>query len=210
MDFAKQPEGNYFLKYESDNKIVTILMNHFFKAMDDLLWNAEFHSTYEAGCGEGFVSEHIRQLMEKKKVEGKIFATDISPKAISEAVLRFRGIHFEVSSIYRTQQPDRAFDLVVASEVLEHLENPEKALEELIRVSGRYLLISVPCEPIWRISNMARGKYWRTLGNTPGHIQHWNRRQIVDLLSRHCEVVKVSSPFPWTMALCRIRPLTEG
>jgi hypothetical protein len=30
----------------------------------------------------------------------------------------------------------------------------------------------VPREPIWRIGNMARGRYLGDLGNTPGHIQH--------------------------------------
>jgi hypothetical protein len=52
--------------------------------------------------------------------------------------------------------------------------------------------------------NMARGAYWSTLGNTPGHLNHWSRGSFVKLLSRHGEVVEVRSPFPWTMLLVRL------
>ncbi len=72
--------------------------------------------------------------------------------------------------------------MVVTSEVLEHMEDPERALGQLLGVCGGYLLVTVPNEPIWRILNMARGKYWRRLGNTPGHVQHWNKRTLRKLI----------------------------
>jgi hypothetical protein len=51
---------------------------------------------------------------------------------------------------------------------------------------------------------MARGAYWRALGNTPGHLNHWSQRSFVRLLSSHGRVAEVRSPFPWTMALVRL------
>ena len=48
--------------------------------------------------------------------------------------------------------------------------------KELCNENG-FILLSVPKEPIWRICNMARGKYWKDLGNTPGHIQHWTKKK---------------------------------
>ena len=41
-------------------------------------------------------------------------------------------------------------------------------LAEMARVASRWLLVSVPREPLWRALNMARGAYLRDLGNTPG------------------------------------------
>ena len=32
-----------------------------------------------------------------------------------------------------------------------------------------------PFEPVWRLGNMARGRYLKDLGNTPGHVNHWSR-----------------------------------
>ena len=51
---------------------------------------------------------------------------------------------------------------------------------------------------------MARGAYWRDLGNTPGHVNHWSKRAFVDLLSRYGTVEEARSPFPWTMVLVRL------
>jgi hypothetical protein len=95
------------------------------------------------------------------------------------------------------------FDLVLGIEVLEHVPDPTAALAELERVSRGRLILSVPREPIWRFANMARGKYLANLGNTPGHIQHWSRRSFAELVGSRLEVVRVSTPFPWTMIEAR-------
>jgi hypothetical protein len=99
---------------------------------------------------------------------------------------------------------DGEFELASAIEVLEHLPDPEHTLGEMARCASRRLLVSVPREPLWRALNMARGAYWRSLGNTPGHLNHWSKRSFVELLARHGEVVEVRSPFPWTMLLVRL------
>ena len=99
---------------------------------------------------------------------------------------------------------DGEFELASAIEVLEHVPDPEHTLAEMARCASGHLLVSVPREPLWRMLNMARGAYWRELGNTPGHLNHWSRRSFVRLLSRHGEVVEVRSPFPWTMLLVRL------
>jgi hypothetical protein len=73
------------------------------------------------------------------------------------------------------------------------------------RVARRHLLVSVPREPLWRGLNLARGAYVRELGNTPGHVNHWSKPGLARLLSKYGDVVEVRTPFPWTMALVRIR-----
>jgi len=100
---------------------------------------------------------------------------------------------------------DGEFDAAAAIEVLEHVPDAEHTVAEMARVAKRWLLVSVPREPLWRALNMARGAYWKDLGNTPGHLNHWSKRSFVALLSRHGEVVEARSPFPWTMLLVRLR-----
>lgn len=93
---------------------------------------------------------------------------------------------------------------MICSEVMEHLEYPEKALDMLKSVSSEYILLSVPNEPIWRILNVCRGKYLRQLGNTPGHIQHWSTKQFCRMLCENgCDIIAVKRPFPWTMVLVK-------
>jgi 2-polyprenyl-3-methyl-5-hydroxy-6-metoxy-1,4-benzoquinol methylase len=90
-------------------------------------------------------------------------------------------------------------------EVLEHLENPDRGLEELVRVCRGHLVVSVPREPLWRLLNMARLKYLPRLGNTPGHVNHWSTRSFVRWLARQAEVEAVRTPWPWTIVLARPR-----
>jgi ubiquinone/menaquinone biosynthesis C-methylase UbiE len=107
--------------------------------------------------------------------------------------------------VERLQFADDEFELVAATEVLEHVTDPERALAEMARVAGRHLLVSVPHEPLWRALNMARGAYLRELGNTPGHLNHWTRRSFVRLLGQYGEVIEIRAPFPWTMLLVAVR-----
>jgi hypothetical protein len=74
----------------------------------------------------------------------------------------------------------------------------------MARCAKRYLLVSVPREPLWRGLNLARGAYVKQLGNTPGHLNHWSKRSFIGLLGKHGEVVEARSPFPWTMLLVRL------
>jgi len=111
----------------------------------------------------------------------KLEAFDISRACVEQAKAACPGVCFRVGSIYEIPK-EQKYDLVVTSEVLEHMEDPERALGQLLGVCGGYLLVTVPNEPIWRILNMARGKYWRRLGNTPGHVQHWNKRTLRKLI----------------------------
>jgi hypothetical protein len=74
----------------------------------------------------------------------------------------------------------------------------------MARVASRWILVSVPREPLWRGLNIARGAYLRELGNTPGHLNHWSKRSFAKLVGRHGEIVELRSPPPWTMALVRV------
>lgn len=94
---------------------------------------------------------------------------------------------------------------MVCCEILEHLTDPARALGILARLAQPHLIVSVPREPLWRMLNVARGRYWRVLGNTPGHLQHWSAASFLGLLEGRVEVREVRTPLPWTMALCRHR-----
>jgi hypothetical protein len=113
------------------------------------------------------------------------------------------GSLFERRSIYELDAARDSADLVVCCEVLEHLDNPDGGLRALQRIASRSLIVSAPREPLWRLLNLARGKYVADWGNTPGHVQHWSKRDFVGLVSRYFQVVEIRSPLPWTMLLCR-------
>ena len=46
---------------------------------------------------------------------------------------------------------NKSFDIVLCQEVLEHVENPVKAIHELKRITKKQLIISVPNEPFFTL-----------------------------------------------------------
>jgi 2-polyprenyl-3-methyl-5-hydroxy-6-metoxy-1,4-benzoquinol methylase len=195
--------GNHYDKYASSNPIARALMNGFFGAFDELSGKAGPATAFEVGCGEGELS--LRLLGRGVAVQG----CDLEAESVAEANARSlaagHGEPFAVRSIFDLTDGEITADLVVCCEVLEHLPDPRLGLERLAAQTMGHILLSVPREPIWRAMNCARGKYLGQLGNTPGHLQHWNRRGFVDLVSGYFDVIAVRTPLPWTMLLARPR-----
>jgi SAM-dependent methyltransferase len=192
------PTGNSYDKYGAKNPIERRLMRGFFAALSDALPRERPATVLEVGVGEGEISAKLRALYPDALIVG----VDLHDDALA-AGWGTRGFVGAYADIARLPFPPLVFDLVLGIEVLEHVPDATAALAELERVSRGRLILSVPREPIWRVANMARGKYLASLGNTPGHIQHWSRRSFAELVGSRLEVVRVSTPFPWTMIEAR-------
>jgi SAM-dependent methyltransferase len=194
--------GNTYDKYGSGNPVVRRLMSAFERSLDELLDRAAPRSLLDVGCGEGVLVHRWAQRLG----EGRLVGIDLEEDSIQAGWAKHQAPNLEYRVMEARELPfgDGEFDLASAIEVLEHLPDPEHTLSEMARCAARHLLVSVPREPLWRVLNLARGAYWSELGNTPGHLNHWSKRSIVELLSRHGEVVEVRSPFPWTMLLVRV------
>ena len=152
------------------------------------------------GVGEGEVSGRVRE----RYSDASMIGLDLPDPSLATH-WRARGIAGMFADIARLPFPAASFDLVLAIEVLEHVPDPEAALAELARVGRGQLVLSVPREPIWRVANMARGKYIGALGNTPGHIQHWSSRGSPGWSAPTSRVDAVRAPFPWTMVAAHSR-----
>ena len=91
----------------------------------------------DAGCGDGTLSNRLAE----RGIE--VVGVDISSVALS---------HIEakrvVGSVGQLPFRDSAFDLVLCTEVLEHLpvDVYPQALGELERVASRHILVTTPCE----------------------------------------------------------------
>jgi SAM-dependent methyltransferase len=196
------PTGNTFDKYGSSNPVVQRLMSGFHGSLQELWERSGPASVLDVGCGEGVLTEQWAERLG----DGRVVGIDLDdPKLRAEWDTRRRGnLEFRAEDATSLSFADDEFDLVAAIEVLEHLPDPEATMAEMARVARSRLLVSVPREPLWRALNMARGAYWRSLGNTPGHLNHWSKRAFVSLLSRYGAVEEARSPFPWTMLLVRV------
>jgi len=128
----------------------------------------------DVGCGEGAITNRLARTRE-------VVGVDTSSTALS---------HLETTAIEasatRLPLADDSFDLVLSSEMLEHMPRKEyvAALAEMRRVTRRYLLISVPYREDLAFRNVRcpgcnwRGRVWGHRQSLTGRIAHRRSRRI--------------------------------
>jgi SAM-dependent methyltransferase len=177
------------------------MVGGFLGRLEGLVERTGAREAHEIGCGEGELATRLarRGL--------RIRGSDLSPEVIAEARRRAGDagleIEFKAAGVEALEPAADAAELIICCEVMEHLPDPEAALDTVAGLARPWTIVSVPREPLWRALNMARGRYLGGLGNTPGHLNHWSRGEFVRFLEQRLEVVELHSPLPWTMALCR-------
>lgn len=196
------PTGNTYDKYGSGNPVVRRLMGGFEATLDELWQRARPQSILDVGCGEGVLTERWADRFPT----GRVVGVDLEDRELRAHWDRRRrsNLEFRVAEASSLPFADDEFDIVCAIELLEHVPDPESTLAQMVRVAQRWLLVSAPREPLWRILNVARGAYWHSLGNTPGHLHHWSKRDFRKLLSGYGEIEAARSPLPWTMLLVAV------
>lgn len=190
--------GNHYDKYASKNPLVRRLMRGFMQNLLDLAAQGPHETILEAGCGEG----HLAKVLLAELGPRQYDACDLAPR---HEVPLPRFVQYTQASIYALPYPDNHFDLVLACEVLEHLEDPRLAMTEIARVAKDNVIVSTPREPLWRCLNMLRGSYLADAGNTPGHIQHFSRKDLWQLCSPYLMDMQDRQPLPWTILKGRPR-----
>jgi ubiquinone/menaquinone biosynthesis C-methylase UbiE len=191
------------LEYQSQNPLSKMLYANFYKKIDNVLVNylKEGDQLLEVGCGAAESSLRIHKTLTSLNRNISFEASEYDIRYVEK--INTLNYPFKVinENVYDLKRNDNEFNLIFLLEVLEHLEFPDRALKELFRVSSKYVLISVPNEPIWRMANMARLQYLKDFGNTPGHINHYNKNKLSKLVAPYGKVIKVFKPFPWLMLL---------
>ena len=196
---AKPEEEDFSGKYEDSNFISHYLVNNYFKSVARLLeLTINVNSAHEIGIGEGRSTQRLKNLIDN------LSGSEFLEKLIPIAQKNNPELNIFQESIYDLKFKNKSIDLVLLLEVLEHLDYPELALKEISRISKKYLLIGIPNEPLWRILNIARLKYLKDLGNTPGHLNHWSKKSFIKLIQKNYgNVIAVESPLPWTIVLAK-------
>ena len=166
-------------KYKSKNKLKQLALEFFFKAL--LSFEIQFEKALDAGCGEGFAAANLSS----KFPDAKLIGVDISAQAVKNSKKYAPQMPVLVGDVTRLPFKDNQFDLVLCLEVLEHLHRPEQAVATFIRLTRRYVLLSVPNEPIFRTLRMLEGSDLLRWGDHPEHIHHWNYFSFARFLERN-------------------------
>jgi SAM-dependent methyltransferase len=123
-------------------------------------------SLIDVGCGIGVNMKRIHHHFPDLPLTG----TDISPSGI-ELARRYVGqspqLEYQVLNVETAALPAK-YDVVLCSQVLEHIQDDVRALQHLKQMSSKYLLLTVP-----------GGKYNST-SKLVGHYRHYTKKDLVD------------------------------
>jgi 2-polyprenyl-3-methyl-5-hydroxy-6-metoxy-1,4-benzoquinol methylase len=190
-------ETSNYKKNTTTNPISKFFLDNFTTVLIDELKELKPDSILDAGCGEGFTLDKLQKANVGKKYQGIEY--------IDAAIQLGKKLHPKIpitkATIYKLPYKANSFDVVLCTEVLEHLEEPERALMELKRVTKKYLVLSVPNEPIFTIQRILRGKNVLGLGAHPEHIQHWSSGAFKQFVQKHLTILNDKTPLPWTLVV---------
>ena len=142
-------------------------------------------SILDLGCGEGHILKMLPDSCQR-------YGCDISKTPLD--LINDKRIHCVLCDLNNDFPFDLDFDVIVASEVLEHLQNPhhvlEKAKEHLAK-DGLFL-VTIPNVALWRHRlQLLRGRF---PGYDPTHVNHWDVDSFIELLTSYG--YKISNYYP--------------
>jgi len=159
---------------------------------------SDVNSVLDVGCGDGYLCNEL-----SKKGIGKVEGIDISLNRVKRASELYKGCKFKEADICNIPYPDNFFDLVTCTEVLEHVDNIEKAIEELKRVSKRYIIATVPNG--WPIQKVVCPHCLKEYF-FDGHIHYFDRQRLTSLF-KAMKVIRLRESYKLSLSLFSNRHL---
>jgi len=130
MEYAAFYDG---LNTISRNRLSDLNTKTLNRLVSEIETNAK--TLIDIGCGNGYLLQNIKEKHNHIRLTG----FDVANKLVQKS-----DIHFVSGNIEKLPFADRSFDVVVCTHVLEHVLHPEKAVQELKRITNKQLIIVVP------------------------------------------------------------------
>jgi len=136
-----------------------------------------YGSVLDVGCGNGLMTSFIvaQPYVEKQKIVG----IDPSPDLLRFANHWRLPTHFIVSVCESLPFSDNSFDCVIAADLIEHVQDPDKMIDECSRVLKRMgtIVVTTPLDEV----------KWLVNAPTPNplHLRSYTVEQMRELLSKH-------------------------
>ena len=156
----------------------------------------------ELATGTGLIAKHI------VNAAAHIEAADVSAEMIAEAKRDNRSakLHFSVQDMFRLPYADKSFDVVIVSNALHIVPQPEKALQEIRRVLKDDGVLIAPT--FTHAGNSFTGKvraFFMKLAGFPLH-SRWTSEEYLRFLRQNSWTVRKSAvlkaSFPLTYGEC--------
>ena len=128
------------------------------KIILNFLKTIQFNDCLDAGCAQGYLLDEIA-----KRFNIRGHGCDISSKVIEENMNRFPHLSFHVLDVEKEVLNHKQFDVVISSEVIEHIHDWKGAIHHLTQMTKKYLIITLPAGKV------------RAIDKKVGHHRHYDK-----------------------------------
>ncbi|MBI3988287.1 MAG: class I SAM-dependent methyltransferase [candidate division NC10 bacterium] len=134
----------------------------------------------DAGCGDGVL---LKTLAELPNIQ--LFGVDYNPLRVQRAQARVPSATVKEGDLTSLEFPNGSFDIVVISQVLEHIQDDLVVLKDLARVLNKtgWLLLGVPNEGCL-LARLRNHLLQPDIARTTDHVHFYTERTIRLLLDK--------------------------
>lgn len=143
----------------------------------------------EVGCGAGGMAKAIKAY----RPDLEVYGCDLSRNAIQQAHENPGGVAFKEGNAYELPFENEFFSAAMMFDLLEHLEDPDRAIAEVGRVlkADGLLHFFVPCEgELHTLHGLLDRVGWTAKEQYGGHVQRFRLRDLLDLFEAEGFVAK--------------------
>ena len=185
-------------KYRAKNPLKRMFIRRFVGRIEQLIAAAgPCQSVLEIGCGEGFLLGHLSRTFPDKSFSG----VDLNEHDLELLREHFGDLDVRAANVYDLSGLPGGYDLVICAEVLEHLDQPVRGLEQIASLGAKRVILTVPHEPWFMLSNLLVGKNVARFGDDIEHVNHFRPRSFRRLIESHFEVLDLTTSYPWILTL---------
>lgn len=130
----------------------------------------------DIGCGTGFILERLTSI-------GTVYGVDINPKAVK--ICWQRGLKYVTQGdILALPYKQNYFDIVILADIIEHIKDDQKAIDEVYRVTkpGGIIVVHTPSQTI----------PWSSLDRQFGHVRRYNKDRLKKTMTKNGKILKLS------------------
>lgn len=153
----------------------------------------------DIGCGEGVTLEKLIKSFPDKNIVGIDFLKE------NVEICKSHNLPVKFGSVYNLDFENGCLDTCILSEVIEHLDNHNKALKEIYRVLKKdaFLVVLFPNDLNFKIARIITGRFKEAFYDS-GHIKQWLPFTLTrELIQIGFKIIKIKNiPFYfWNMSL---------
>lgn len=185
--FTGSEERAGYVDYEGDSWPEAQNMRRYLKRISKYKTKGKL---LDCGCATGIFME------EAQKIGFDVYGFDVSDYAIKKAKQKL-GDRVELATLANFKYQSKSFDVVTLFDVIEHLDDPKKALRRIKRIMKDDGLLMINTGDVGSVLARLEGKNWHFF-IPPQHFFFFSRRTITILLEQvGFKVIKIDYKGKW-------------